>query len=180
MAQGWTSNESIDLDNVSDEPPGPPDDGVYAATITRAEPEPTKKNDPGVGLDLRLDGDVYGNEGCLEGKSRNIRFQKITFSKEALFRLKNLCKSLGINPPANTGFEAIKDWCEELVGQRVFVRTKKRPRMNDKSKVDAAIDRYFTEQQAQEAASGVAADASGTDAAGEAEEPNQQRRRRAG
>lgn len=178
--QGWTDTDALDLDNVPDEPPGPPDDGVYNAEITKAEPEATKEGKPAIGLEFRLLTDHTGSESSLEGKSRNIRFVKISFAPEALFRLKNLCKSLGVDAPKSKAVDVVREWCESVVGMSVWLRTKQRPRFNDKTKRDANIDRYFTEEQAQAAANGAEADASGTASSGDAASAAGRRKRRTG
>jgi hypothetical protein len=159
---GWTNNESLDFDGVSEEPPGPPEDGLYQLTITKAELEPTKDGAPGVGYELHIDRAYDGDPSKIDGKALNLRFQKLTFKKEALFRVLNLSRALDIEPPKTNGAEELTAWAEQLVGRQVWARLKQRVRYNDKTKKDAAVDRFFTEAGVAEAATGAAADATGT------------------
>jgi hypothetical protein len=173
---GWTSNNAIDLDNVSTEPPGPPEEGIYKVRVTKAEPEATKDGDPGVAYELHVEGAYSGDPSAIEGKSLNLRFNKLTFSQGALWKLKAVCHCFDVSPPKSTSFEDVSEFAEQLVDKEGWVKLKRRVNPKDKTRFFAEVDRYFTQAQADEAAQGATADATG-DASAEA--PKRPRRRAA-
>lgn len=148
---GWTSDEAIDWDKVSDEAPPPPEDGIYAFTITKAEPKPTKESKPMISVTLKLT-QRFGGEAV-----NSYVFDNCVFTQEGAFRVKNLAKSLDISLPAGTSYGAIEEFCSTLVGAGAYVKT--RLGAPYQGKVSAKVDRYMTEAQAGEAAAGGTATA---------------------
>jgi hypothetical protein len=179
--KGWTTETALDLSDVSDQPPGPVDVGVYCCTITKAEAEATSKGDPAIKMDLHIERAYSGDPAAVDGRVRNLRFETISFKKDALFRLKQLCLALGVEPPRSTGYQVLCDWAADLVGKEVWVKTRLKARYDaaakkaDPDKKDAAVDRYMTEATAADVAVGKADGAES--ASGEAEAPRAARGR---
>ena len=168
--QGWTSEESVDWDNVSTEPPPPLAVGIYKGLITKAEPQPTKEHKPAIALQLQIS-EEYGGSSIEPARKM---FDNVTLSKEAAFRVKQLAASAGVEPPATFKFQDVEAFCVSLVeAGAVYLRSK---HATFNGKTNHKVDRYLTEEQAGEAANALSGNASAT----ESEETPRRGRRRTG
>ena len=168
MAQnaGWTSQETVNWDDVSAEPPPPLANGIYKALITKAEPSPTKENKPAIKIELLVDG-VYGGDAVDPARKM---FDNVTLVKEAAFRVKQLAAAANVAPPASFGFADVEAFCAALCDAGpVWLRSKQN---TWDGKVNHKVDRYLTEAQA-----GEAANAGSSSAAAAAERPAPRQRR---
>jgi hypothetical protein len=147
MSEGWTDNETINWGDVDTAPPAPIDPGLYRATILEAEASPTSKGKPCIVLTLEVNEALEGQE--IEGRSKQLKWQRIVFSAGALFRAKQLAMAVGIEPPASTGYEAIGEWAEDLLGQDVSIRVKLGRPGNDGRRFPE-VDRYCTAEEVDE------------------------------
>lgn len=144
--QGWTSQESVNWDDVSTEAPPPLPVGIYKALITKAEPSPTKEQKPAVKLELSVD-EAYGGAGV---DPKRKMFDNVTLTKEAAFRVKQLAAAAGVAPPASFGFADVEAFCAALCDAGpVWLRSKQ---STYEGKTNHKVDRYLTEAQAGEAA----------------------------
>lgn len=146
--QGWTNNEAFNWDDVSEDAPAPLEPGIYGFEVASAEPEPTKKGDPGVKLTLTITHAMGGSAGDMKRKC----YDKLTLTKEALFRTKQLAKAVACEPPASQGIDDVEAFCAALTeAGGGFVRLKQE---TWQGKTNARVDRYLTAEAAQEAAAG--------------------------
>lgn len=153
--KGWTSRTAIDLTGVSKGPPPPMNDGIYKASVVKAEPQETKKGKAAFVCDLKATECLTGQS--LEGVSPMLRFE--TVSEDAPFRLKQLCESAQIDPPTTWGFDDITEFCKSLVGCEAIVKAKQ---STYNGKTNAKVDAYLTQAEADEeiaAAAGKPAEA---------------------
>jgi hypothetical protein len=147
---GWANNDSFDWDSVSEDAPPPLEAGIYGFQIAQAEPEQTKKGDPGVKLVLTITHAMGGSAGDMKRKV----YDKLTLTKEALFRTKQLAKALDVQPPPGNAPDHVEAFAQALSESGAgFVRLKQE---TYQGKVNARVDRYLTSDQAQEAAAGSA------------------------
>ncbi len=157
---GWTSQETVNWDDVSTEAPPPLANGIYKGLFVKAEPSPTKENKPAIKIELMIDG-AYG--GDVISPSRKM-FDNVTLIKEAAFRVKQLAAAAGVAPPASFGYADVEAFCVALCDAGpVWLRSKQ---TTWEGKTNAKVDRYLTEAQA-----GEAANASGGAAPTAAERP---------
>ena len=147
---GWTESTDLNWDDVSTEAPPPLAPGIYRAVIVEAKPRQTNKGDPAINVKLAV------------GDTKRTVYDTLVLSATALFKLKQMGQSAEVSLPANTGIEAIETFCGELTGCEVHVRTKidtytppaSEGNPEPAPRVNAKVDRYFTEAQAAEAQSG--------------------------
>lgn len=166
--EGWTNNDQINWDDVSEDAPAPLEPGVYGFQIAQAEPERTKKGDPGVKLVLTITHAYGGSDGDMKRKC----YDKLTLTKDALFRTKQLTKALGVEPPKTNSPDDVAAFCEVLAESPAgFVRLKQE---TYQGRTNARVDRYLTAEAAAEAAAGGGAQAT----APEGSEAKPARRRR--
>jgi hypothetical protein len=147
MTEGWTSNNAINLDDVSEDPPGPLANGLYRFTVAEADADSTKKGGAGVKVVLEVSGG-FSDEST--DKCYLNLYDKITFSPKALFRLKQICRATGVEPPQTDTFGDVVEFAERLVGMTGIVRTKREKYIdrNGEERESARIDRYLSEEQA--------------------------------
>lgn len=158
-SKGWTSEESVDWDNIGTEPPPPLEVGVYKAIVTKAEPEKTSTGKPALKIELLVQ-EAYGGEGLDPARKM---FDNVTLTKEAAFRVKQLAAAAGITPPASFAFADAEEFCAALVeADAVWLRSK---RSTWEGKVNHKVDRYLTEEQAAEAANAGSGNAATSEAA---------------
>jgi hypothetical protein len=163
---GWTSAESVNWDDVSTEAPPPLADAIYKGVFAKAEPRPTKEGKPSISLELSVT-NVFGGDDLASPRKL---FDNVMCSAAAAFRVKQLAASANVAPPANFGLDEVTAFCERLVDAApVAFRTKQ---STYQGKTNAKVDRYFTEEQAKEAAS------AGESGGGESEAPKRPVRQR--
>lgn len=146
---GWTSEEAVNWNDVSTEPPPPLEDGIYRAIVVKAEPKPLgKENKPGIALQLQVEEQFGG--GAVEPKRK--LFDNVMMSAAAAFKVKQLATAAGIEPPASFKFADVEAFCIALVdSSALLVRTKREEYPKGSGKVNAKADRYLTEQQLSDA-----------------------------
>ena len=148
--QGWVTDDEIDVDAVSKEPPPPLPAAVYKFEITKTEPQATQKEGhPAAQLELRAieARDPTTDLGKFNGR---LPYERIVFTKDAWWKVKQLSEAIGISGPTRNGkgstsFEAVSEFLDALVGQQVWAQTKLRPSKN--GKVYAEIEKYLTEAE---------------------------------
>lgn len=152
MATGWTESEKYNWDDIPDEPPAAPENGLYVAKIEIAKAELTKKNRlPSVELELELL-NKYGNSDPLTNVSTKIRFENLVLSKNAAFRVKQAAKSAGVKPPATSSQDDVHAFAERLLGAEVIVRIAQST--SNQGKTFAGVVAYLTKKQAEETQDG--------------------------
>lgn len=139
---------------MSDEPPAQPQPGVYKARIVEAEPRESKKGLPTVQLTLQLL-EGLGGATLMDPEGRpcadKIRYETISITQEAAFRVKQLCSSARIPPPESQVFGVIRDWVQtQVLDATVIVKTRLRMQEQGASagKSFAVVDAYLTEDKA--------------------------------
>jgi hypothetical protein len=147
--EGWTESTEFNWDEVNDSAPPPLDEGVYECLVAEAAPQKTQKESkPGMRLVLT----VTRLHGQSENSMSRKLYDNLTLTKEAAFRVKNLCKSIGVEPPKNSGVQAVGEFCGALVeAGSVWVKVERKTFNN---KVTPKIARYMTAEQAAIVASG--------------------------
>lgn len=148
--KGWASEEAIDWDKVSEDPPAPLEDGGYMAVIAKAEAKQTKDDKPALGIELHVTQPYGGEPGSLNRKV----FDTVTFTAEAAFRAKQLATATGVTPPRSTGFDAINDFAQALVGCTVWIKTR---RNTFQGKTNAKVDVYVPEAKLEQVMAGAPA-----------------------
>jgi uncharacterized protein DUF669 len=148
--EGWTANEKFDWDNVSTDAPPPLEDGVYQAVIVKASAEKTKDGKPAVRLELQVNRAFGDAEGSIKRKM----FDNLTVTLEGAFRIKNLCESFDpkVTPPPSQQLDDVKDFCSRLLEAPAIWLRSRRTTWN--GKVNAKVDRYLTEAEAQKVSAG--------------------------
>jgi hypothetical protein len=158
---GWTSEESVNWNDVSTEPPPPLEDGIYRAIVVKAEPKPLgKENKPGIAIQLQVEEQFGG--GAIEPKRK--LFDNVMMSAAAAFKVKQLATAANIEPPASFKFADVEAFCNALVDSNaLLVRTKRETYTppGGSPRTNAKVDRYLTEQQLSDA--GAEADAAAAD-----------------
>lgn len=158
--KGWTTDEDLDMANQSTEPPPPLEDGIHGpATIVKAEPEATNKGQPGAKIELSVTD--------ASGRKRKV-YDKVVFTKEAAFRVKQLALAVGVEAPARSTYELVEEFCGAVTGQEVWLKTK---RQTFENKVNAKVDMYLTAEKA----ATMAAGGEGGEAAAEGARPKRRR-----
>ncbi len=137
--KGWTANDEMNWDEISDAPPPPLEDGIYRASIAKAEAEPTGKGDPAISLQL-VALHAHGSDAKLNRKL----YDKLVVTKDAAFRTKQVIKATGATPPKTNGSDALSEFASELVGCEVWVRTKQQ---TFQGKVNAKVDMYIADDK---------------------------------
>ena len=142
---GWINDEDLAMDQASDGPPPPLEDGVYRAVIVKAEPKKvTKEQKPGLGIELRVV-QAFGSDDELKRKM----FATHGVSRDTNWQIKALARAAGVEPPKKASFEQVNEFCENLVGQSIWIKSKRRAW---NGKVNANVDRYLTADQCEAAA----------------------------
>lgn len=154
-AVGW-SEESIDWDGVSTEPPPPLERGVYRATITSAEPHTSKEGGASFALELSVNTKYGEPEG---GMGNRKMYDYLSFA--AAGRIKQVCAGTDTVPPRNRTEEVGEEFCAELLGKEVWLRSRLEPKTDRANKVIPnefvhKVDRYLTEDQCEVTAAAVA------------------------
>lgn len=162
---GWTGGEDLDFDGVSTEPPAPLENAVYRSDVVKAEPAQVGKDKKaGVKLELLVT-QLFSGEAVEPARRM---FDTLTLDKAALFRTKQIAASAGIETPKSTRFEDVEAFCDALVSSSgVIIRTRRELQKEgaNAGKTFARVDRYLTEDQANEKG----------DEAGAAETPRKRR-----
>ena len=167
--QGWTGGEDINWDDIPDDAPKTPDEGLYSATVVEARAEKTSGGHPGVKLTVEIKSPFGGGElGYVHRKVRDT----LAVTKDAAFKVKQAAKAARVSPPKGTHFEALEAFASDLVGQDLIIKTQNRPNQ-DKSRVFANVALYCTPEMADEIAKG------GGSAAADASRPAPRKRRTA-
>lgn len=149
--QGWTDDKEFNWDDVSDAPPPPLEDGVYRATIVKADAEPTAKGIPSASLQLSVTA-THSGEAI---KNRKM-FDKVVLDPDsgALFRVKQLCRATGVTPPARNNLDAVTDFANELVGHEVWIKTRQEEFPKGSGKKNARVDMYVSDDKLAEVLGG--------------------------
>lgn len=177
-AMGW-SEDSIDWDNVSTEPPPPLERGVYRATIEEASPHTSEKTG---GASFAVTLVVNTRYGEAEGAVGNRKmYDYLSFA--AAGRIKQICEGTGVRPPKNRTEAVGEEFCAELLGKEVWIRSRLEPKTDRAGKAIAnefvhKVDRYLREDQCAETAAALAGNAVSSAPTTDAEEgPAVQRRK---
>lgn len=159
--QGWASDgdDAIDLTGISGDRPPPLADGVYEFEVVEAhaqgsKPDAAGKVKPGFSMKLK----AHRAFGQPDGSAKGNVYDNVYITAESAWRLVQLRTALGSPDPNGrfrTTFEAIQEFCGEIVGSRMWARTKQEEYPKGSGKVNAKIAAYFTEEKAGEAAAGV-------------------------
>lgn len=170
---GWTETGAINLNDVSEDAPPPPEKGIYKFEIQKATPVPTSKGDPMIKLTLKYL-ERHGGEPI--GKNDTV-FTQLTFKGElALRQLKQFVRATKpVAVAATMAPDDISDYAVRLVGATGWC-------MHDRktlgSRLVTNIERFLGAEQVEAAAAGeTELENVGTEAAGAA---SGGRRRRAG
>lgn len=145
---GWTDSAAINLNDVSEDAPPPPEKGIYKFEIQKAVPQPTAKGDPMVKLTLKY---LERHGGGEIGKS-DLAFTQLTFKGEpALRQLKQFVRATKVNAPATTSLDDVYDYCSRIVGSSGWC-------MHDRktlgSRLVSDVQRYLGAEQVEAAAAG--------------------------
>lgn len=146
--QGSTIDEDMgNWDDVSTAPPPKQAPNYYYAKITETKVEATKDGKPGIRIGVTLE-KAYDADGP-EVTTRYAIGSKLGVHKDAAFRVKQLCQSADVAPPARNGNEHLIAFCDELLGKPVIVKTKIRryedPAAKGSWKEAVDIDSFDTE-----------------------------------
>ncbi len=148
--QGWTTQQDLNMDQVSTEPPPPLEAGIYRARVVEATPQPTKKGDPALRVVLQVFADIAGSEISPKRKI----YQTAVLTQDAAFRVKQLAVAAGVEPPKTSGFDDASTFAAELTGAEVLCKTKQRQTPDGKTIAD--VDRFLTAEQAQQSTQAAA------------------------
>jgi hypothetical protein len=174
--KGWTKEETFDWDNTSTEPPPPLEDGTYRARVVAAMPELTQKGDPCIKIELQVY-EALTKDGASELNPPRKMFDTLVLSKGAAFRVKQICRSAKVDPPASSRRDVVEEFCGRLVeSESVALRSR---RESYKGKMNARCDRYLGDDQIQASIDGtLGTDAGSGEGAGETAAAAGGRRRR--
>lgn len=154
MPKGWTHAEELDWESISTEPLPGLEPGIYRCKVLEAEPTETKGNKPSIVITLEATEALDGNS--LEGRSVKIRYERLMLSREGAFHTKQFACSAKLAPPRSSAYEIVEQWSHDIVGVDVIARLK----VGEPSKKDGrrytVVDRYLTDEQAQEVLGGSA------------------------
>jgi hypothetical protein len=139
--QSWTEDQSFgNWDEVSTEGPAPLEPGVYSGEIVRAEPKLSKAGKPMIELELyvtrRLD---------QPADIKRRAFDRISLVESVKFRIKQLCNSTGVRPPASTSRTVIDEFCQCLQGQAFFAKFHQKEYLE---KLNHSVERYLSPDEA--------------------------------
>lgn len=161
--QGWATDGDGEIDLTGIDPNGPPplDDGVYEVEIVEAHAQGSKPKDgkpPTPGFSMKLQ--VTRVAGGIEGSMKRTLFDNVYVTAESAFRVVQLKTALGLEAGGrfSTSFEGISAFCAEILGGRMYVRTKQDEYPKGSGKLRARVQAYLTEAMAIEAAAGVTVD----------------------
>lgn len=147
MSEGWATSNAIDFSSTSKDGPTPPPDDVYQAQIVAAEPEETRKGDPGFKVVLELIADYSGNT---EYARRKV-YDKCVATQAGDWKLAQLGDAAGIERLASGAYGDVQAYCERLVAAPpVFIKTAQE---TYNGKTNAKVKRYLTPDEAAEAMS---------------------------
>lgn len=144
--QGWTTSEDVDFDSASKEAPPPLPVGLYKFEVTKTEPQATQKEGhPAAQVELRA---VEAKDPTTDLSKYNGRlpYERIVFTKDAAWKVKQLADAAGVPAPKSNGFEPVCEFLDAILGQQVWAQTKLRPSKNN-GKVYAEVDKYLTEAE---------------------------------
>lgn len=146
---GWASSNKINWDDESDAPPPTADEGIYLLQFSSAEPEATKKGEAAVSVVLEI---LEKRDGSDLGRCNRNIYDKLSFSEKGRFRVKNLCKSGGYEPPTTDSQQDVGEFAARLVeGGPVWAKVK---HQQTNGKVYCKVDRFLTEEESHTASSG--------------------------
>lgn len=168
----WTDEGLEDLgsyDGIKDGPPPPLDDGIYELRIVKAVRGLTKEHKkPKADLEIKVL-HAYGNDETLNRKT----YLTLVFTKETKFRLLNVARAAGIEPPTGKPTPDVVDaFCTELV-QAGSVWGKLVQEPDNKGGRRSNVKFFLREEQIQSALNGTLGQETGA-----TEAPQVARRRR--
>lgn len=127
--KGWTDHDEIDWGKVDTSAPVPLEPGIYAGTVSEAEPRLTQGRDgkgqkPSIRVVLEVT-ERWGADEDEEARPRKV-FDNFTMTQEGAFKAKNFSEATGVELPASNAFDEIEEFAGELVGTEVWVQIGKR------------------------------------------------------
>lgn len=145
MAKNDAWDLDIDFDELDSEGPKAPDEGIYLAEVTKAEPK-TSSGEKGkepkamIGVQLLLVEDSRGKK--IDGSFTV--FDYLVLTKAAAYRAKQMAESAKLDTKKLRlkTEDDVSDLCEDLLGSHVLVGVRHE---EYQGRVQGRVDRYYTE-----------------------------------
>ena len=151
MAQnqtGWATREALNYEGVSTEGPPPLDDGIYRVKIVEAEATTSKGGNPAIKY-------VVEALSAYDGSSVAGHYPKAyatnAVTAKTLFQVLRISQALGIDPPADSGYDTLCDFAEQMLGKECYARINQR---EYQGRVSNNLDRLMDDAKAASEASG--------------------------
>lgn len=143
------AHELIDWNKVPEDGPPPLEDFVYGIEVAKATREKSKKGEVQIKLEIKTTHRFGDEPGSLKRKC----FDYLNFGSEALFRVRQCCKALNVEPPASRSADDLDEFVSAITGATGYARTRQESyTKNGETKSSVKIDRYLDEDAAAEAA----------------------------
>ncbi len=149
MSKGWTGHdEEIDWDSAGN---NALPDGVYTLKVAKAEARPTRDGKPSVSVELLIETNFSTGEKFTNRKV----FDTLTVTKEAAFKIKNLCKASGVCPPRSGSFEHCEEFANAIVDMGYVNAVLKQDTYDGQTRNKVKV--YLSEEETEKAAAKFAA-----------------------
>lgn len=153
----WPKPEKLNWDNVdASRTPPPLPRWLYCGEIVKAERGLTGENSknpgqPKVTVQLSI---AESYEDAVDvGSGRRRLTETLTFVESAMFRPKQLCEAMGLEPPASTSEDDLDEWIEQLVGENVwFIMSRREETYQGEKSIRNRVEAFVTEAELEEIA----------------------------